>query len=195
MSNYYNLDGIKTALAKDIARSKTLLAAWERVTFPTKKDGTPFKIMSKNISGASYFMEEYAMQPGEYRLRVCDWCGEMGVGYVTSEIDAHNLVRYLTDPEQIAKTQNYQPKQTYLEQVYTFDLDDIKKAVAAKIAQIKKEIAQLETQQEIAADVFRAFKNAYGAALADLEKSAGKAENSALYYMILDTVKERYPYC
>ena len=127
MSNYYNLDGIKTALKKDLVKKNALLAEWENVSFPTKKDGTPFKLMSKNISGATYFAETYAMQPGEYKLRVSCWA-DMN-GYVSDEIDAHNLVRYLTDESMIAKTQNYQPKQTYLEQVYTYDIGDIKNAL------------------------------------------------------------------
>lgn len=44
MANYYNLDGIKTQLNKNLSREKSLLEAWKKVTFPTKKDGTPFKM-------------------------------------------------------------------------------------------------------------------------------------------------------
>lgn len=37
MANYYNLDGIKTQLAKTLAQEQSFLEAWEKVTFPTKK--------------------------------------------------------------------------------------------------------------------------------------------------------------
>ena len=122
--NFHNLDGIQTELKKRIAAQEARLAAWEAVTFPTKKDGSPFKVMSKNISGASYYMEAWAMQPGEYRLRVTTWAD--GSGYISSEIDVYCLVKYLPDENKRAKTQNYQPKLQYLEQVYTYDIDDIK---------------------------------------------------------------------
>lgn len=193
MSNYYNLDGIKTELTKEIARKKATMQAWENVSFPTKKDGTPFKVMSKNIAGATYYTEAYAMQPGEYMLKVVTWAD--GSGYVSSEVRAHELVKYLKDETKLAKTQNYQPKQTYLEQVYTYDLDDIKQEVATKIATLKAEIIELETQLALAPEVFTTFRNAYSKALHELEQTSRKSENSTLYYMVLDTVKNRYPYC
>ena len=65
---YYNVDDIKTNMKKDLAKAKAFCAAWQAVTFPTKKDGKPFSNMSKNISGAKYTMEQYAMQDGEYEL-------------------------------------------------------------------------------------------------------------------------------
>lgn len=39
--NYYNLDGIQTQLKKRIAETAARLAAWEAVTFPTKKRRLP----------------------------------------------------------------------------------------------------------------------------------------------------------
>lgn len=193
MANAYNLDGIKTELTKTINRKKAVLQAWEKVTFPTKKDGTPFKNMSKNISGATYFVESYSMQPGEYMLKVGTWAD--GTGYTTSTIYAHALVKDLKDENKIAKTQNYQPKQTWLAQVYTYDLDDIKQAVADKIANLKKEIIELEAQLALAPEVFTTFRNAYSNAIKELEQTSRKSENSTLYYMVLDTVKDRFPYC
>lgn len=191
--NYYNLDGIQTQLKKRITEAEARMAAWEAVTFPTKKDGSPFKIMSKNISGATYYQEAWAMQPGEYRLRVTTWAD--GSGYISSEIDVYCLVKYLKDPAKIAKTQNYQPKQTWLEQVYTYDLEDIKEAVTAKIEYLRNQIRQLEKQLEKAPHVYRAFLESYRAAVLELEKNTEKEENSTLYYMVLDTVKERFPNC
>jgi len=193
MKNYYNLDGIKTQLSINIRATRARLEAWEAVTFPTRKDGSPFKILSKNIEGATIYTEAYAMQPGENKLRVTTWAD--GSGYISSEIDIYNLVRYLKDEKKIAKTENYMPKLTYLEQVYRYDLEDIKEAVAQKIENLRAELAALENALTLSDTAFTTFRNAYGAALAQLEKDTAKEQNSTLYYMILETVKERYPYC
>jgi glutamyl-tRNA reductase len=133
------------------------------------------------------------MQPGEYMLTVHTWAD--GSGYVSSDVKAHEWVKYLKDENKLAKTQNYQPKLTYLAQVYTYDLDDIKQEVHIKIDNLKKEIVELENQLAIASEAFFTFRNAYKKAIEELEQSSRKSENSTLYYMILDTVKSRYPYC
>lgn len=191
--NAYNLDGIKAEIRKQIEDNKALLEAWEKVTFPTKKDGSPFKVMSKNISGASYFTESTALQAGECKLRVC--ASSSASGYISDEINAYELACYIKDDAKKAKPQNLQPKQQYLAQLYTYDLDDIKTAVSARIEYLKRCAAQLEAQADKAEAVYVAFRDAYGAALATLAKESGKAENSTLYHMVLDTVSRRYPYC
>lgn len=70
MSNYYNLDGIKTELEKRLSYEKSILKAWENVTFPTKKDGTPFKVMSKNFDGAELYLDNFAWRDYEKKLKV-----------------------------------------------------------------------------------------------------------------------------
>ena len=151
------------------------------------------QVLSKNISGATLYVDEYAMQPGENKLRVVTWSKR--TGSVVSSIDIYCLVKYLKDEKKKAKTENYMPKQAYLEQVYRYDLEDIKEAVTAKIDRLQTEIQQLKEQLEISATVFQDFRKAYGAALEKLEKDSKKESNSTLYYMILETVKNRYPYC
>lgn len=47
MASCYNLDGIKTSLKIEIEEREAILKAWENVTFPTKKNGEPFAVMSK----------------------------------------------------------------------------------------------------------------------------------------------------
>ena len=105
MAGKYNLDEIKTEIKKDMARNSAFIEAWERVTFPTKKDGKPFAVMSKNISGAKYTLESYAMQPGEYELTV--YTHAPACGYIYDTIKAHELIRYMKDEKMIAKTKNY----------------------------------------------------------------------------------------
>ncbi len=52
MANCYNLDGVKTYLAKTLDEKETLLAAWKAVTLNTKKDGKPFANLAKNFNNA-----------------------------------------------------------------------------------------------------------------------------------------------
>lgn len=193
MSEYYNLDAIKTGIEKDIAINTAKLESWKKVSFPTKKDGKPFAVMSKNISGARYNLESYAMQPGEYELSVTTFCN--AAGYISDTIKAHELVRYLKDESMKAKTENYQPKQTYLEQVYTFDLEDIKKAVADHIAYLESYISDLKAQKASADKVFHNFRKAYESAMKQLETDCKEFSHNDLFYAVRDCVKSRYPYC
>ena len=193
MSNCYNLDGVKIELRKELNLARAYLAAWEAVQFVTKKDGTPFKLMSKNIVGATYCQQSFAMQAGENILRVT--CFSEGYGYTHDEIPAYTFVKYLNDDEMKAKTQNYMPKETLLHQVYRFDLDDIKKAVAARVEHFRKSISALEWQIENADYVYNKFKVAYSEAVHALAQGSRKGVDSRLYYAVFETVKERFPFC
>lgn len=192
MANYYNLDGIKTHMASEIEKEKAFLAAWEAVTFPTKKDGKPFANMAKNISGAKYTVCAYAMQPGEYELTV--YTSAKYSGYIHDSIKCYDLVKYMDDTRK-AKTENYMEKLSYLEQVYKFDLDDIKSAIQKRIAYYKENIAAMEASLQNAGAAYKNFVAAYGEAVKKLEADAGKASDPTLFYAIFETVKERYPYC
>lgn len=193
MSAYYNLDQIKTEIKKEIEIKKTFLEKWEAVTFPTKKNGEPFAVLSKNISGATYAACEYALQPGDNRIHICVWTSCSG--YKTDEIRLSEIVRYITDPAKKAKTENYMPKQPCLEQIYKYDLDDIKKAVSERIEKLKKDINVLSSQLEKADAAFHAFRKAYADALTQLAENTDQKADDTLYTAILDTVKTRYPYC
>ena len=188
----YNLNGIIGNLEKEIDREESIVAAWEKVTYPTKKDGKPFAQMGKNISGARYNLESYAMQPGEYELSVTGWSKKQG--YVSDTIKAHNLVKYLKSDTMRAKTKNYMPKQSYLEQVYKYDLDDIKTAVRDRIERGRATVSALKKSMERAESAYKAFADAYTNALKQLAKDAGKEEESTLYYSVLDTVEKHQRY-
>ena len=200
MTKFYNLDGIKTELTKNISKAETLLAAWDQVTFPTKKNGEPFATMSRNISGATYSANEYALQPGENKLSVTQ--RDKINGYVSDEIECYELVKYLEDEKKIAKTANYMPKQSYLAQVYRYDIEDIKEAVSNRINYLKDRIITLKAQLNIVDDCYNNFRKCYAKAVEELAndcKSAGSVgfsdDKNDIYYMILDTIKDRFPYC
>ena len=189
MSNYYNLDGIITELKKTIDVDKCLLKKWKEVTFPRKKDGSPFQTMSKNVSGASFRKESYALQSGENELSISTWTNTSG--YKTDEIKMYELVRYMKDEKKKAKTENYMPKQTYLEQVYRYDAEDMIDAVNRRIEYLEKQISAHEQQIVKTEKAYNTFRKAFNEALKELSDNCGGQEssnNSTLYYMIKDTV-------
>lgn len=195
MANLYNLDGIVTELSKRNAQDRAILAAWEAVTFPTKKDGKPFARMAQNISGAKYAAEAYTLQPGEMAVTVATWGADYGVGYVSDDLHAYTTADRMTD-DQKAKPENLLPKVPGLKQIYCFDLDDIKSAVAARCGQLREWIANRENQIKQAHAAYSTFYSAYGAALDQLAAMTNKdSDGATLYHAILDTVTARYPHC
>lgn len=194
MANCYNLDGIKTSLKIEIEEREAILKAWENVTFPTKKNGEPFAVMSKNINGATYKKADYGLSANNVELKVV---ANNNYKWITDSIDCYTLVRYLKDKSKIAKTENYMPKELCLKQVYKFDLEDIKEAVNNRIKFLKENIESLKKQLEIADKAYIAFRKAYEDAMNVLDNvtETKKDEYSFLKSNILETVKERYPYC
>lgn len=194
MANCYNLDGIKTNLKNEIKEREAILKAWENVTFPTKKNGEPFAVMSKNINGATYKVKEYALTSDNVELKVV---ANYNYKWVTDSIECYALVRYLKDKNKIAKTENYMPKESCLEQVYKYDLEDIKQAVNNRIESLKENVKSLKRQLEIADKAYTTFRKAYEDAMAVLDNvtETKKDEYSFLKSSILDTIKNRYPYC
>ena len=186
------INDIKKNLEKEIDSATAFLTAWFAVTFPTKKDGTPFANMSKNINGAKYTLDAHAMQPGEYRLTV--YTQSNSSGYIHDEICCYNLVKYLRDADKIKKTYNYMPKLSMLEQVYKYDLDDIKKAVADRIEYHEKRIQSLNEQLSRVEKAYNDFEAAYGEILDKLQEACNTNDISYsngrndLFYAIKDAV-------
>lgn len=192
MKGYYNLDEIKTELNKRLSYEKSILKAWENVTFPTKKDGTPFKVMSKNFDGAKLYLDNFAWRDYEKRLKV-NIFDDLN-GYISEDINCYNQVKYISDKSKLEKVSNIMPKEPMLEQVYVYDLDDIKEAIEKTIERHKVNIISLQKQINQADETYNEFLSAYKNAMDKLKDLCGCDDNS-LYYAVRDTVKERYPYC
>ena len=192
MSNYYNLDGIKTELEKRLSYEKSILKAWENVTFPTKKDGTPFKVMSKNFDGAKLYLDNFAWRDYEKRLKV-NIFDDLN-GYISEDISCYNQVKYIFDKAKLEKVSNIMPKEPMLEQVYVYDLEDIKEEIQKTINRHKENIVSLEKQIDQAEKAYNNFVADYKKAIENLVETCGANDNS-LFYAVCDTVKTRYPYC
>lgn len=192
MSNYYNLEGIKTELNKRLSYEKSILQAWENVTFPTKKDGTPFKVMSKNFDGAKLYLDNFAWRDYEKRLKVNTF-DDLN-GYISEDINCYNQVKYISDKSKLEKVSNIMPKEPMLEQMYVYDLDDIKEEIQKTINRHKENIVSLEKQINQAEKAYNNFVADYKKAIENLVETCGANDNS-LFYAVRNTVKERYPYC
>ena len=192
MSNYYNLDGIKTELEKRLSYEKSILKAWENVTFPTKKDGTPFKVMSKNFDGAKLYLNNFAWRDYEKKLKVNTF-DELN-GYISEDINCYNQVKYISDKSKLEKVSNIMPKEPMLEQMYVYDLEDIKEEIQKTINRHKENIVSLKKQIDQAEKAYNDFVADYKKAIENLVETCGANDNS-LFYAVRDTVKERYPYC
>lgn len=180
-------------LQKELAKTAAFRAAWENVSYITKKDGKPFVNMQKNIHGAKYTRCVYAMQDGENELTV--YTSAPNCGYIHESINCYNLVKYLKNEKQIAKTENYMPKQTYLEQVYHYDLDDIKEAVAARVEYLKKYEQELKSMIENCEHIYYTIRDAYRDYMNTAQELNANYEHKTLYYAVLGTVGASYPYC
>lgn len=189
---YYNKDGIRTELNKDLIRYNALLEAWDKVTFLTKKDGSPFKNMKQNIKGASYKPIEHAIQAGQYRLTVYTVTKE--TGYIDDYIDCYDYVIDLKDPEKIAKTKNHLPQTTkWLKQVYKYDIEDIKKAVEIHKIQLKERIKETQENIKNLENAYNAFREGYKNLMSKLIENTNN--NATLKHAITETITKHYPHC
>lgn len=180
--HYARLEDVKKRIEKEIKSTEFFLNKWKSVTFTTKKDGTPFANMAKNIEGADY-RKANSIQDNEYEIYVGGFCE--GLGYINEYINAYELVKYLKDENKIAKEHNYMPKVSYLEQVYKYDLDDIKGAISARIDYLERRLNTLKYQYDIAEDAFRKFYEGYGKLLKELAETTQMEDCPSLYYRIL----------
>lgn len=67
-------------------------------------------------------------------------------GYIDESISCYEMVKYITDKSMLEKISNIMPKEPMLEQVYVYDLDDIKEAIEKTIERHKVNIISLQKQ-------------------------------------------------
>ena len=190
MSEMYDLEGIKAEWEKEISRYQTLVKAWESVTFPTKKDGTPFKEMSRNINGARYVHSNGDLSG--YGMKLIITAQDKRNGYITDEIDAYEVTRYIKDDAKKAKFEkNLAPHEPLLKDLYIYDLDDIKDAIKKHVLYYKTEIETRSNDLKNLKSAYDGFKENYKNAIEQLEKMVSHYSASD----IKDTIVKRYPYC
>lgn len=169
--NYYDLDGIQTEIKRRIERTKCLIEKWEKVTYPTKKDGAPFKNMSKNFDGATYTAKDNSAE-----LSICGW-SEFGV-YEHDSIFCHET--------------KYENRQ-YIPILY--DVNQIKEKINNRIDDLKDNLVSLEKQLEVSKKAYTEFQEVYENMRNQLKKLSGceneKYENT-LFHAIYGTIVKPY---
>lgn len=165
--NYYDLDGIQTEIKREIERTKCLIETWKKVTYPTKKDGTPFKNMSKNFDGATYTNAE---------LSICGW-SEFS-GYERDSIFCHET-KY--------------DHGTYTTIFY--DMDQIKEKINDRIDHLKDKLISLEKQLEVSKKAYTEFQEVYENMRNSLKELSGcknEQYGNTLFHAIYGTIVKPY---
>lgn len=158
----YKLEKIKKDLGMNLERYELLLTAWENVVYKTKKDGQPFKNLSKNFENASYKKKNYG---NYYVLEVYTFSNNLG--YID---DCIYLNEYRTN-EKIT------------------DIERIKEMIEKKKQFFKNEISKTNDRINRLDTAFVEFETAYTKALGQLAYDLGcTKEFDSLFYTIRQEV-------
>ncbi len=181
------------------------LKLWQSVTFPTKKNGEPFAILSKNIEGAKIITDSYNLKGVEDTLQVFGnradgryipsdfWACSLNL-YASIESDKYGT-RYMSERDLAIyqkskqKPQNVRKRGEWVKDAYIFDLEDIKEAVAQRIADIKDRIEERTEQIANCEAVFKEFSARIEAFQTDLEKATNKSKSPRLYYLVAEALR------
>lgn len=142
----YKIENLKKEKEKILAQYIALKNAWENVTFPTKKDGTPFKSLAKNFSGARYYIGAYSITNCNYMLTV-DTIAKYNNGtteYISDDIYCSENLKYMKDP---INPDNIRKQSVCVEDQYLYDLNEIKNIlIPRRIKYYADQIHKLEAE-------------------------------------------------
>lgn len=165
----YQVENLKKEKEKMLAQYKAFKKAWESVTFPTKKDGTPFKNLSKNFSGARYYIGAYSITNCNYMLDVYTSVNYKSgdTEYISDSIYCSENLKYVKNVK--INPENIRKQGTYVEDQYLYDLDEIRNILIPKhieyykrmIKTLEDELSQFESIVA-AVDIKIAEMNTYG---------------------------------
>lgn len=190
----YDANDIRKELENDLKTAQLLKLAWESVTYPTKKDGTPFAAMSKNFRGATYRPSKYACRDGENELEV--HARSDTVGYISDALACYANADDLTDTQK-SKPENLMPKTAAWKQLYMYDLDDIKTRVRQRIEYLSGYCAELRGDLARLDSAYSTYRVALAKARRELhaQLTDDGAHDTHAYYEIIDTADKatRYP--
>lgn len=192
MAQYYKLEDIKKELEKRIREDKAKLQAWEKVEIVTKKDGKPFANMSKNFVNAKYYNSS-SLSAYSYELEVFtrDETGKC----LCDTMNCYELVKYL-DEEKQTKTQNYMPKESFLEQHYKYDMEDIKQSLEDKKTYYAEHIQSLKNQLENIEEIYnntmalhKQMMDYLRNATTEKQNTSRIMEQNSSYHLLVDLIK------
>ena len=90
-----DIENLKKEKEEELAQCIALKKAWKDVSFPTKKDGTPFKNMAKNFKNARYYIA-YGITDCNYILKV-NAVAEYKTSseYISDELHCSETLKYM----------------------------------------------------------------------------------------------------
>lgn len=147
----YTVENMKKEKERQLARYIAIKAAWEKVTFPKKKDGTPFKNLSKNFNGAKYYIGAYSITNCNYILDVntldvdtFTTYSTSNTEYVSDSIQCSEVLKYMKHP---VNPDNIRKQGACGEDQYLYDLDEIKNIlIPERIKYYADQIHKLEVE-------------------------------------------------
>ena len=189
----YDVNDIRRELKNELEKAQVLKAAWKSVAYPTKKDGTPFAVMSKNFSGATYRPSKYACRDGENELEV--YAHNDTVGYIFDALACYANADDLTDTQD-SKLENLMPKTPGWKQLYRYDLDDIKTRVQQRIDYLTGYCAELRGDLARLDSAYSTYRVALAKARRELhaQLTDDGAHDTHAYYEIIDTADKATRY-
>lgn len=175
----YTVENLKKEKEKMLAQYKAFKKAWESVTFPTKKDGTPFKNLSKNFNGAKYYIGAYSITDCNYILEISTVANhpDGGTEYISDDIYCSENLKYIKNVK--IKPENIRKQGAYVADQYLYDLDEIKNILIPKrikyyekrIKELEDELSQFESIA-LAVDIKIAEMNTYGKLFMEILKKS-----------------------
>ena len=162
----YAVENLKKEKECTLVQYKALKKAWEAVTFPTKKDGTPFKNLSKNFSGARYYIGAYSITDCNYMLDVYTSVNyeNAGTKYISDSIYCSENLKYMKSP---INPDNIRKQGACVEDQYLYDLNEIKdilipnriKYYADKIHKLEAELKDFDAIAVSVDETIQRLKN------------------------------------
>ena len=142
----YVIENLKKEKERELIQYTALKNTWEAVTFPTKKDGTPFKNLSKNFNGAKYYIGAYGLTNCNYMLDVYTFINHPngGTEYISDSIYCSETLKYMKHP---INPDNIRKQGIYVEDQYLYDFNEIKNIlIPERINYYTEQIHKLEIE-------------------------------------------------
>lgn len=176
---YYMVENLKKEKECNLAKYTAFKSAWEKVTFPTKKDGTPFKNVSKNFNGAKYYIDAYSITDCNYILDVSTVVNhpDGGTEYISDSIYCSENLKYMEDS---INPDNIRKQGTFVEDQYLYDLNEIKniliprriKYYADQIHKLEVELKSFDTIAVAVDETVQKLKNDNGELFMEILKKS-----------------------
>lgn len=145
-----SLEKIKTDLENDILKNQERLKIWKNVTYPTKKNGSIFKTISKNFNGIE--------------------CDKWGNDILLTIDEERNINNHTVCVRDRIYYDNRLKKDTKVV------LEEIKCKILARVEDLNKKIESQEQQLKVCDQTYEELKKSYDNMCQSLRNSCGTNE-------------------